>query len=132
MSEADASHAHAIQPARFDRSGSALRSIGEESGPSYAPRSPEQTLLHRVVREQLEPFLARARARERPAPHFVEQELRAFVPARPIPISNDRPREGRRVRPKHARRAIARVSWLASDSPTAAQLEITRYAGHLT
>jgi Putative transposase/Transposase zinc-binding domain len=79
MSEADASHAHAIQPTRFDRSGSARRSIGGESGPSYAPHSPEQTLLHRVVREQLEPFLARARARERPAPHFVEQELRAFV-----------------------------------------------------
>jgi hypothetical protein len=79
MSEADASHAHAIQPTRFDRSGSARRSIGGESGPSYAPHSPEQTVLHRVVREQLEPFLARARARERPAPHFVEQELRAFV-----------------------------------------------------
>src|SRR5213593_4095926 len=27
MSEADASHAHAIQPTRFDRSGSAARSI---------------------------------------------------------------------------------------------------------
>jgi hypothetical protein len=45
----------------------------------YAPHSPEQTLLHRIVREQLEPFLARARAREHPAPHFVEQELRAFL-----------------------------------------------------
>ena len=45
----------------------------------YAPHSPEQTLLHRIVREQLEPFLVRARAREHPAPHFVEQELRAFL-----------------------------------------------------
>src|SRR4029450_7982464 len=50
-----------------------------EAGDSYKPRSPENTLLHRVVREQLEPFLALARARERPAPHFVEQELRAFL-----------------------------------------------------
>src|SRR5206468_12269031 len=40
----------------------------EQCEERYTPRSPEQTLLHRVVREQLEPFLARARARERPAP----------------------------------------------------------------
>jgi hypothetical protein len=51
----------------------------DESGDSYAPGSPEHTLLYRVVREQLEPFLDRARLRERPAPHFVEQELRAFL-----------------------------------------------------
>src|SRR5213594_2163699 len=47
----------------------------------YVPRSPEQTLLHRVVREQLEPFLARARARERPAPHFVYRALIAAAAA---------------------------------------------------
>ncbi len=51
----------------------------DQAGDSYTPHSPEQTLLHRVVREQLEPFLSRARARERPVPHFVEQELRAFL-----------------------------------------------------
>jgi len=45
----------------------------------YTPHSPEQTLLHRVVHEQLEPFLSRERARARPAPHFVEHELRAFL-----------------------------------------------------
>ena len=45
----------------------------------YEPHDPAQTLLHRVVREQLETFLAHARARERPAPRFIEQELRAFV-----------------------------------------------------
>ena len=50
-----------------------------EPGDGYTPRSPEQTLLHRVVREQLEPFLARARAREQPAPRFIEQELHAFL-----------------------------------------------------
>ena len=50
-----------------------------EPGEGYTPRSPEQTLLHRVVREQLEPFLARARAREQSAPRFIEQELHAFL-----------------------------------------------------
>jgi hypothetical protein len=42
-------------------------------------RSPDQTPLHRTIREQLETFLARARDRDRPAPRFVEQELRAFL-----------------------------------------------------
>ena len=45
----------------------------------YESHDREHMLLHRVVCKQLEPFLARARARERPAPHFVEQELRAFL-----------------------------------------------------
>ena len=44
-----------------------------------APRSPEPSLLHRVVREQLETFLARARSRGHPAPRFVEQELGAYL-----------------------------------------------------
>jgi hypothetical protein len=44
----------------------------EDPEDGYRPRSPEHTLLHRVIREQFEPFLARARARERPAPYFVE------------------------------------------------------------
>jgi len=57
------------------------RSPAVEVGPTGAcnPRSPDQTLLHRTIREQLEPFLARARNREQPAPRFVEQELRAFL-----------------------------------------------------
>jgi hypothetical protein len=33
----------------------------DESGDSYTTRAPEQTLLHRIVREQLEPFPALAR-----------------------------------------------------------------------
>jgi len=49
------------------------------SGTEYERHAPEHTLLHRVVREELEPFLARARVRERPAPRFIEQELRAFL-----------------------------------------------------
>ncbi len=47
--------------------------------PGSAPRDPEQTLLHRVIREQLGAFLARARGTDTGLPHFVEQELRAFL-----------------------------------------------------
>jgi len=50
---------------------------GEDS--RYTPHRPETTLLHRIVREQLEPFLSRAQARDQPAPRFVEQELRAYL-----------------------------------------------------
>jgi hypothetical protein len=39
---------------------------------------PEETVLHTVVREQLETFLARAREGDRPAPCFVEREVRAY------------------------------------------------------
>jgi hypothetical protein len=45
----------------------------------YARHEPEKTLLHEVVREQPEGFLAGASARDRPVPRFVEQELRAFL-----------------------------------------------------
>jgi hypothetical protein len=41
-----------------------------------------------VIREQLEPFLARSRFRARRAPHFVEQELRAFCGQGIAPSSN--------------------------------------------
>ena len=53
--------------------------ILREAADGYAPRSPEQTLLHRIVREQLETFLARTRLRDQPAPRFVEQEFRAYL-----------------------------------------------------
>ncbi len=46
---------------------------------SYERHEPERTLLHRVVREELETFLARASARGQPPPRFVEQELRAYL-----------------------------------------------------
>jgi len=42
----------------------------------YERREPEKTLLHEVVREQLEGFLASSSFREQPAPRFIEQELR--------------------------------------------------------
>lgn len=50
-----------------------------DAGAHYVPRRPEQTLLHRTIREQLEGFLARSAERGNPVPRFVEQELRAFL-----------------------------------------------------
>jgi putative transposase/transposase-like zinc-binding protein len=45
----------------------------------YRPRRPEETVLHRTVREHLETFLQCARDEERPVPRFVEREFRAFL-----------------------------------------------------
>jgi len=45
----------------------------------YRRHEPEKTLLHEVVREQLEDFLASSSSRQQPAPRFIEQELRAFL-----------------------------------------------------
>ena len=45
----------------------------------YERHKPEKTLLHEVVREQLEGFLASASHRDQPVPRFIEQELRAFL-----------------------------------------------------
>jgi hypothetical protein len=53
--------------------------LTSRSAPAYERHRPEETALHTVVREQLETFLARAREGDRPAPHFLEQELRAFL-----------------------------------------------------
>ncbi|MEJ2245969.1 MAG: transposase [Acidobacteriota bacterium] len=61
-------------------------SIVEEEGFSvrdaeavYRPRNPEENPLYGVISEHLETFLARQRERNRPVPHFVERELRAFL-----------------------------------------------------
>ena len=45
----------------------------------YAPRQPEATLLHQVIRENLETFLARAGAQGHTVPRFVEREFRAYL-----------------------------------------------------
>ena len=45
----------------------------------YERQVPEKTLLHEVVREQLEGFLASSRYRDQAPPRFIEQELRAFL-----------------------------------------------------
>jgi hypothetical protein len=55
-----------------------MQPVPDGSAP-YIPHRPEQTLLHRVIREQLAGFLAQSRERGHPVPRFVEQELRAFL-----------------------------------------------------
>jgi hypothetical protein len=48
--------------------------------PAYQPRRPTETVLYRAVREHLETFLTHTRETyERPLPHYVEQELRAYL-----------------------------------------------------
>jgi len=46
---------------------------------AYTRRQPEESVLYCVVQAELETFLARAQARERPVPRFVERELRGFL-----------------------------------------------------
>ena len=45
----------------------------------YARHEPEKTLLHGVVREELESFLARARESGSPVARFVEREIRTYL-----------------------------------------------------
>ena len=62
------------------RPGSAI--VAPPVRPSATGREPEKTLLHQVLREHLETFLAAARERSaygRGLPAFVERELRAYL-----------------------------------------------------
>lgn len=45
----------------------------------YRPRQPEELLLHRIVRDHLETFVAREVERGGSLPRFVDRELRKFV-----------------------------------------------------
>ncbi len=45
----------------------------------YQRRTPETTVLYRVVQHHLETFLASARDQGRVVPRFVERELRAYL-----------------------------------------------------
>jgi hypothetical protein len=45
----------------------------------YVPRHPEETTLYQVVAQELETFLHRQQERDRPVPHFVEEEFRSFL-----------------------------------------------------
>lgn len=47
--------------------------------PVCARRHPKEGVLYGVVQQELKSFLARAQARERPVPRFVERELRASL-----------------------------------------------------
>jgi hypothetical protein len=53
----------------------------EPGPPGYRPRHPDATVLHQLVYEHLETFLAEARARGDGdgLPRFVERELREFL-----------------------------------------------------
>jgi len=71
-------------PVPPDAPGTWERHAGAVCAPlrGYRRRDPEKTLLHRVVRERLETFLAAARERSahgRGLPAFVERELRAYI-----------------------------------------------------
>jgi hypothetical protein len=61
------------------------RHVGAASAPlppSYRPRQPEKTVLHRVVRENLETMLAEARERSEHGfgyPRFVEKAFRSYI-----------------------------------------------------
>jgi hypothetical protein len=46
---------------------------------AYVPRRPEESALYRVVADELETFLMRARERDRTVPRFVEREFRTFL-----------------------------------------------------
>ena len=50
-----------------------------EAACEYQPRRPEESILYRVVAENIETFLARQQERGRIVPRFVERELRAFL-----------------------------------------------------
>ena len=67
--------------------------------PGYARRRPEESVLHTVVREELETFLARAREREHPVPRFVEREFRAYLACGMLEHGFVRARCDQRLRP---------------------------------
>jgi hypothetical protein len=56
--------------------------VARDGPPAYRRREPEQTLLHRTMREHLETFLQAARDRSahgRGLPAYVERQLRAYL-----------------------------------------------------
>ncbi len=68
-----------LEPCVFERyPGAASRPLP----PGYRPRRPQQSVLHRVVREHLESFLADGRERSESGegyPYYVEKELRDYL-----------------------------------------------------
>jgi hypothetical protein len=72
---------------------------GPDAGSLYTPHRPEQTLLHRTIREQIESFLARSGERGHRVPRFVEilviSTWVAILPTERIPpLVNLTKREG--------------------------------------
>jgi len=68
-----------LEPCVFERyPGAASRPLP----PGYRPRRPQQSVLHRVVREHLETFLAQGREQSESGegyPYYVEKELRDYL-----------------------------------------------------
>ncbi len=60
-------------------------------GRDYEPRSPQDTVLHRVVLEHLETFLAEASVRSggKGVPEFVERAFRGFIDYGSLPRGRD-------------------------------------------
>ena len=50
-----------------------------EAAFEYQPHHPQESILYRVVAENLDSFLVRQQDRGRVVPRFVEKELRAFL-----------------------------------------------------
>src|SRR5437870_791524 len=50
-----------------------------DAAPDYVPRNPETTVLYQVIAQELETFLRRQQERDRPVPHFGEEEFRSFL-----------------------------------------------------
>jgi hypothetical protein len=50
-----------------------------EASFEYLPRRPEESVLYRVVAENLESFLVRQQERGHVVPRFVEHDLRSFL-----------------------------------------------------
>ena len=57
----------------------ALPVLQEIAAVEYHRRTPEDSLLYRMVQQNLETFLAEAAARDRCVPTFVEREFRKFL-----------------------------------------------------
>jgi hypothetical protein len=61
----------------------------------YERRRPERTLLHRLVSEHLDTFLATFReAHDKPLPRYVEKELRAFLDCGDLSCTRGTPERG--------------------------------------
>ena len=65
---------HAGMPARNQKAACVRILAGR-----YRRREPEDSVLHRIVREQIETFLGHRETQGRPVPRFVERELRGFL-----------------------------------------------------
>lgn len=71
--------------------------------PEYERHEPQKTLLHQVVREELESFLARARESGSPVARFVEREIRACLDCGGLARSRIRVPGRARTRVVHSR-----------------------------